>query len=75
MINATVKQNIQDRIEARAAKKRKLTAKEAAEFLRVHHGTMSNWRGKGMGPPYSKTGGKIFYFQEDLERFEMRVQR
>lgn len=35
MINATVKQNIQDRIEARAAKKRKLTTKEAAAFLRV----------------------------------------
>lgn len=34
MINATVKQNIQDRIEARAAKKRKLTAKEAAGKIR-----------------------------------------
>lgn len=75
MINATVKQNIQDRIEARAAKKRKLTTKEAAEFLRVHHGTMSNWRGKGVGPHYSKTGGKVFYFQADLESFETRIPR
>lgn len=75
MINATVKQNIQDRIEARAAKKRKLTTKEAAAFLRVHPGTMSNWRYKGVGPSYVKIGGKIFYFQEDLENFETRIQR
>lgn len=74
-MNATVKQNIQDRIEVRAAKKRKLTTKEAAAFLRVHPGTMSNWRIKGVGPAYIKTVGKIFYFQADLESFEKRVQR
>lgn len=74
-MNATVKQNIQDRIEARKEEKRKMTTKEAAEFLRVSSGTLCNRRAKGLGPSYSKTGGKVFYYKADLENFERRIER
>lgn len=37
--------------------------------------TLANWRSLGMGPPFSKLGGRVFYLADGLERWEdARVQ-
>lgn len=71
-----VKQNIQQIVEARKEEKRKLTTKEAAEFLRVTPRALTKWRQEMCGPAYSKVGAKkVFYFKADLEAFERRIER
>ena len=44
-----------------------LSAKQAAEYLSVHQGTLSYWRRGGYGPAYSKRGRNIFYRREALD--------
>lgn len=44
-----------------------LTTKEAAALLRVHPGTLSNWRGENRGPSYLSMGGRILYSHAALE--------
>ena len=38
-----------------------LTPKELAEQLRMHVGTLANWRSHGIGPEFRRMGGKIVY--------------
>lgn len=52
-----------------------LTAKEAAERLRVNNGTLSNWRVRGDGPRYIKLGRKVLYPLAEIEAFEQRQLR
>lgn len=49
-----------------------LTPKEAAERLRVAHGTLSNWRVRGDGPRFIKLGRKVLYPLVELEAYEKR---
>lgn len=45
-----------------------LTTKEAADLLRLHPGTLSNWRAEGRGPSYlAMRGGRILYSRAALE--------
>lgn len=32
--------------------------------------TLSNWRGAGTGPPFTKIGFKVFYALKDVEAWE-----
>lgn len=45
-----------------------LTEGEAAAFLRVKPRTLSQWRWRGTGPTYSKSGG-VRYRRTDLLAF------
>lgn len=46
------------------------TETEAAEVLRVHPGTLANWRWLGgKGPAYFKIQGKVLYSKKDLLQF------
>ena len=67
--DSKIKQNIQQLVEARAAKTRRLTTKEAAAFLGFHKGTLENWRGQGIGPAYIKIHGKVFYLESVLVEY------
>lgn len=51
-----------------------LTEHEAAEFLGLQRGTLSNWRSQRRGPPYVRLGGGrvIRYKFADLESFATR---
>lgn len=69
------KQNIEQNHQTRIEEKRKLRPNEAAEFLGVKEGTLSQWRHFAIGPAYIKTGGKVFYKKADLEAFERRIER
>ena len=51
-----------------------LTEHEAAAFLGLQRGTLSNWRSQRCGPPYVRLGGSRFirYKLADLESFATR---
>lgn len=48
---------------------------EAAEFLRLRPQTLSNWRSLGIGPRYSKIGGRVVYSREALTAFAQEKER
>lgn len=52
-----------------------LLPKEAAERLRVHPGTLSNWRVQGVGPRFIKLGRKVLYPVAEIEAFEREQLR
>ena len=41
----------------------------AAEKIGVVKQTLCNWRFKSKGPAYYKVGDKVYYTDEDLEKF------
>jgi excisionase family DNA binding protein len=48
-----------------------LTPEEVAELLKVHPGTLENWRVRGEGPPFVKLGNKrrspVRYRRKDVD--------
>lgn len=46
-----------------------MTEREAAKILDKSMFTMQQWRWKGIGPKYARIGGRIRYFQKDLEEY------
>jgi excisionase family DNA binding protein len=50
-----------------------LTPEEVAEILKVHPGTLENWRVRGEGPPFVKLGNKrrsaVRYRRQDVENW------
>lgn len=45
----------------------RLTANYAAAYLGLAPKTLAMWRCDGIGPRFTKIGGKVFYFQTDLD--------
>lgn len=56
---------------------RLLTAKEAAEYLRLSPGTLENYRCAGCGPPYIQRvrKGRVFYDRSQLDEWLSRQVR
>ena len=54
-----------------AATNELLTPEQVAELLKVHTGTLENWRVRGEGPPYVKLGHRprspVRYRSQDVE--------
>lgn len=46
-----------------------LTAQQAATYISMASGTLSNMRGRGDGPKYIKLGNRIRYRKIDLENY------
>jgi hypothetical protein len=46
-----------------------LTPKECADYLRRSVRTLDRDRAEGLGCPYVRIGGRIFYRRSDLDRF------
>jgi excisionase family DNA binding protein len=46
---------------------KRLTIKEAAQYLRLAYSTLNRLRVKGGGPRYMRLGGKILYDLADLD--------
>jgi len=46
-----------------------LTVREAAEMLRLHVGTLNNWRVSGAGPRFVRLGRHVRYRVSDLDSF------
>lgn len=52
-----------------------LTPQEVAVILRVHVGTLANWRTTGYGPKFVKFGKKVLYAEREINRFEKNSER
>ncbi len=52
-----------------------LTEREAADLLRLHMGTLANWRWMKMGPAHYKAGGRVLYKRLDLQHFLDKSRR
>lgn len=46
-----------------------MTEREAAKILGKSMFTMQQWRRKKTGPKYARIGGRVRYFQKDLEEY------
>ncbi len=46
-----------------------LTAKEAAQLLRLSEGTLRNWRNKRIGPAFVKFGARVLYAEDALAAY------
>ena len=44
-------------------------AYEAAHYLDLHPGTLSNWRLQDIGPTYIRVGRNIRYLKSDLDQW------
>ena len=58
-----------DRVRVRILPDGRMAAKDAARYIGVEEGTLSNWRYLGQGPEWVRVGGKIFYFQSTLDEY------
>ncbi len=47
----------------------RMTRKNAARYLGISPKTLACWAVDGKGPAFVKVGGKVFYFQAELDRF------
>jgi predicted site-specific integrase-resolvase len=45
----------------------RMDPENAARYLGVSPKTLTMWRCAGTGPPFVYVGGKVFYFQRDLD--------
>jgi hypothetical protein len=45
----------------------RMDRKNAAIYLGCAPKTLADWATKGIGPRYVMVGGRVFYFQEDLD--------
>lgn len=52
-----------------------LTIAEAAEMLKLRKHTLESMRWQGMGPPFRKHGGRIFYRHHDLQKWSENERR
>ena len=48
---------------------RRLSQVQAARFLGLRPRTLATWRHLGKGPRYVKIGGRVAYWQSDLEQW------
>ncbi len=46
-----------------------LTSAEVANRYGWHRGTLANWRCKGVGPPYVRFGGRVYYRTSAIDEF------
>jgi Helix-turn-helix domain len=52
-----------------------MTAREAAALLRLHPGTLANWRWMRKGPAYLRVEGKVLYSEVDLRHYLHEARR
>jgi hypothetical protein len=56
-----------ERVKVQILPDGRMDAKNAARYLNRKEKTLAQWRSQGKGPRWVKNGGRIFYFQADLD--------
>jgi helix-turn-helix protein len=51
------------------ARKKLLTPEEVSEYIRKPLHTLANWRNQNFGPPYTKVGHNVRYYEDGLLKF------
>ncbi len=47
----------------------RMDSNNAAKYLNRAPKTLAMWRMRGIGPPWIKCGGRVFYFKDRLDAF------
>ncbi len=47
----------------------RMMRKDAAKYLGLKPKTLAMWALQGKGPPSTKVGGRVFYYQRHLDEF------
>lgn len=47
----------------------RMTPSNAADYVGRSTKTLSNWRHQGIGPPYHKAGGRVFYLVSEIDEW------
>lgn len=58
-----------DQVKVRILPDGRLSRRDAARYLGLHPGTLSNLQMRGKGPRAVKVGGRVFYYRSDLDDF------
>ena len=58
-----------EQVRVRVLPDGRMLADDAARYLGHAPKTLAMWRMRGIGPSWRKVGGRIFYFQRDLDHF------
>ena len=56
-------------VVAVSKQRRLFDPEEASDYLRLARQTLARWRCYGIGPPFVRIGGRIFYDPADLDAF------
>lgn len=58
-----------DEVRVRVLPDGRMTADSAAIYLGYEPKTLAQWRFQGKGPRSVRVGGRVFYYQEDVDAF------
>jgi len=58
-----------EQVRARVLPDGRLSAADAARYLGRNPKTLANWRSTGIGPAWTRNGGRIFYRLSALRRW------
>ena len=58
-----------EQVKVRVLPDGRLSRKDAARYLGRAEKTLAMWALQGKGPRQVKVGGRVFYYQEDLDAF------
>ncbi len=62
-------QNSVQEIRVRVLPDGRMSRIDAARYLGLKSKTLSMWALQGKGPPFVRVGGRVFYFQDELDQF------
>lgn len=58
-----------ERVRVRILPDGRMTRRDAAQYLGLAEKTLAMWSSAGKGPPSMKVGGRVFYYQHELDKF------
>ncbi len=58
-----------ERVRVRVLPNGRMDSANAAKYVGRKPKTLAMWRLQGIGPLWTKCGGRIFYFKSDLDAF------
>ena len=58
-----------EHVRVRVLPNGRMDSANTAKYVGRRPKTLAMWRLQGIGPPWTKCGGRIFYFKHDLDAF------
>ena len=58
-----------EQVKVRVLPDGRMTRRDAARYLGYSEKTLAMWAVDGKGPKFKTVGGRVFYFQRDLDAF------
>lgn len=58
-----------ERVKCRVLPDGRMPSDDAGSYIGRSTQTLANWRVKGYGPRWVKIGGRVYYYQQELDAF------